>query len=184
MPTQAYVFQSGKRKGKSLPLLVFSDPVFLIDYYYKLCRLADRVPTTRIALRQCTNLGQVVDVLGRPIPDSEKSAPHRQLEWLLPRLDNKPIIRVCPRCRQRPIAQASVLSGSSITYALCNNWQCVDSVKAEAAEHSPAIIPLSFFQVFRGALPVEFRQKMARLLRTAHFGQARITGQTVLNYFA
>lgn len=184
MPPQAYVFRTGKRKGKSLPLLVFNDPLFLIQYYYQLCKLADRVPATRIALQQCTNLAQVVHLLGRPISEAEKNAPHRQLEWLLPRLDTIASPRLCPRCHQRPIAQASLLSGSSITYALCNNWQCMDSVKAEAVERSPAIVPLSFFQVFRGSLPAEFRQKMARLLRTIHFGQARINGQTIINYFA
>ncbi len=118
-PNGPYTFQSGKRKGRTLELLMFEDYQFLSWFY------SQKVKSD----------------------NGNKNGLEKHLEWLLKRGEDRTPKMICPHCKKRSIAYFSVLlSGNDFSinpyYTCCED--CTDELVSMAAGKTPSLLPIKF----------------------------------------
>jgi len=115
------VFQSGKRAGKAIELLMFTDYDFLIWLLRKLDRESG----------------------------STKNTLHLHLEWLIQKGENRQTKMICPQCKKQPVKFFSVRYAGDLfsigsSYTCCKKEECIEKVRAMAAGKWPELLPFRF----------------------------------------
>ena len=108
-PQQAYVYKSGKRKGKSPAQLTFTDPSFLIWHANKLNQSCKHQPNKL----------------------------HLHYQWLIKQANKTKPVQICPQCGQKPIRFMSIRhshSGMSFGATYCYCKDCVQDYQNSGLE--------------------------------------------------
>lgn len=121
LPAGPYVIQSGKRKGKSVEVMMFTDYPFLAWWLKKM---------------------EKEYVAGA----SNKNRAHRHVEWLLEQGENRMTVAICPQCRQVQVECFSVVHSASGEMSFGPCWTSCNSSACRHALESEAIgKPIEFF---------------------------------------
>lgn len=131
-PNGPYIFQSGKRQGKILELLMFSNPGFLVwllnEYHNK----------------QTKN----------------KNSLHLHLEWLLQQGETRKAKMLCPFCGKKRVELLSIIRSSSTGYysidagfSCCNSDTCKKTLASMALRHPQTFAPIKFSTVIKSTIP-------------------------------
>ncbi|MCF7845521.1 MAG: hypothetical protein K9M12_02035 [Candidatus Pacebacteria bacterium] len=158
-PTGPYTFQSGKRRGRTLELLMFEDYQFLNWFYH-----------------------QKINGSG-----GGKNRLEKHLGWLLEKGENRKPKMMCPHCRKYPVAYFSILfsaNGNDFSagsyYSCCED--CIDELKAMAFEKTPSLLPIRFSSLllFRKK---EDRRRIAKMYRIFYQLPGKMGKKKAFNFF-
>ncbi len=142
IPTDPYVFKSGKREGKCLELLMFEDYQFLHWLYN-------------------------TNIKGKGV---SKNQLELHLEWLLMRGENRQTAMKCPQCNANHYVSFFSVRYSYNDFSIgpqftsCSNKSCVESLKALSLEKTPAILPIKFSSILTFKLKID-RKRVTNLFR-------------------
>ena len=125
-PRGPYVFQSGRRAGKTVEHFMFEDYGFLTWFLYGMNRESN----------------------------GQKNVLHQHLEWVLRRGENRKTKMICPQCRVRTVKFFSVLYGYGhddfsvdLHYTCCENGGCREILRGMALGERPVFMPFRFSQL-------------------------------------
>ena len=164
-PVSPFRIQTGKRAGKNLEVLMFQPSGYDFLWWW---------------------LGEHNAKLTQ---NSRKNALHRRLEWLLAQGENRPVPKLCPMCKQEPIAFISVVgyaeAGYSMgpEYACCTELECRRRLEAIPWADTPYFLikpRFSFILWFENKVG---REQFVRLLRQIFKLPSRITAQVAFEFF-
>ncbi|MBU4284744.1 hypothetical protein KKF60_01940 [Patescibacteria group bacterium] len=159
MLNQAYAFQSGKRQGKAMELMMFDDYGFLLWYIHKLNS------ETR----------------------TWKNAAHLHLEELLQKGENRQPKMFCPQCHKKPVEFFSLLSkyeGFSIGsyYTCCGDKACKQMLCEMAAGNDIEFLHFKF-SVLRIFYSKSDKRRVANLFKKVFELPGPLTRQFALDFF-
>jgi hypothetical protein len=151
-PTQPYVIQSGKKKGKSVEQLMLSDYGWL-RYMHGL-------------LKKKSSGG--------------KNQLHEHIEWALGRGENITLKKLCPQCGKRPAVFFSVLGSQrfgysmSSAYTCCDDRSCIEKLKSQGIEKVPTLLKIVFSSSMKFRLKHDQRQ-ITKIIRNCMMLPKRVT---------
>jgi hypothetical protein len=161
LPGGPYVIQSGKRKGKSMELLMFHDYPFL-DWW-----IGHMNKETR----------------------GSKSRLHQHLEWLMARGEDRKTRKTCPQCGKSPVEFFSSLGNDQFGYSIypiytcCGRTLCRLNLLSQAAGASPLFYPVKFSSIMN--YRKKFDQEMVvKLLRAVYGLPSRLTAKIAFEFFS
>lgn len=158
-PTGPYVFQSGKRRGRTLELLMFEDYQFLNWFYNQ-------------KIKSC---------------NGNKNCLEKHLSWLLEKGEDRQPKMICPHCKKRSIAYFSVLFSSSGDdfsvdpyYTCCED--CTDELIAMAGGKMPSLLPIKFSSLLFFRRKGD-RKRVAKMYRTLFQTPSKMGRNKAFHFF-
>ncbi len=158
VPEGPYIIQSGKNKGKSVELLMFSNYSLLNWIYEK-------------AKENCFN---------------QKNSLHRHLEWVMARGEDRKVQVNCPFCNQ-PATQFSIRSSYGYSfdsdYICCNSDECKSNLRSYSFEKSLIFKPIKFSSMnfFRSKTD---QKKLGQIFKKVFVLPNRMTRNHAFQFFA
>ena len=159
-PTGSYVLQSGKKAGKSIEQLMFSDYGWLV--YMR-------------------------DLLNKSQP-FVKNRMHRHIEWALEHGQTRKAKKMCPQCGKNPVTYFSYLGNEkygysmSSAYTCCDDKECMRQLRAQGIEKTPTFLPIIFSAITNFRLKHDQKQ-VANLLKDCFMLPKRMTKEMLFAFF-
>lgn len=145
VPTGPYIFQSGKRRGECLELLMFSDYGLVIWFY---------------------------NLLNRKGHYNQNSL-HEHLNWLIPRGKDRRATMICPQCGNNEVKFYSIIGENAHTTRLdftsCEKISCQDGLRQHRLTR---ILPINFPSLL--AFPEKSDRKFVAEMFKQIFGLPKI----------
>jgi hypothetical protein len=154
------VLQSGKKTGKSIEQLMFSDYGWLV--YMR-------------------------GLLNRSKP-ATKNRMHQHIEWALERGQTRKPTKMCPQCGKDPVTYFSYLGNEkygysmSSAYTCCGNKECMRQLRAQGIEKVPTFLPITFSSITHFQLKHDQKQ-VAALLKDCFMLPKRVTKELLFAFF-
>lgn len=151
---EPYIFQSGKRKGVSLEVLMFRDYSFLIWFFKKLNQ----------------NKSQT------------KNRLHTHLEWLIKKGESRATKVICPICYKKNISMFFVAHHRDgiipgIQLFSCNNDSCIQKIKHNNLSNYP--LKFSTFLRFKG----RDRKIIEKMFKKVFLGGDKVSKEKAFSLF-
>lgn len=159
-PTESYIVQSGKKKGKSIEQMMFTDYAWLV--YMK-------------------------NLLNAKKPASKNSL-HKHIEWVLHQGETRKPTLMCPQCNKKPVKLFSVLGSQrhgysmSSYYTCCGDPECQHKLRAQGMESVPLLLPISFSSISMFQFKLD-RKRVADILRDCFKLPKRLTKEVLFAFF-
>lgn len=160
-PSGPYFLQSGRRQGKAIEVLMFINYPWLVN---------------------------LLDIIQGKNP-RVKNRLHLQLEWLIPKGEDRTTKKSCSQCRKNPIVFFSALGNSRDGYSIshlftcCRDENCKEKLIGYAGGKIPLLLPLRFSSLLQFPIRQD-RDKAVRVLRYAFDLPKRLTPEAAFNFFA
>lgn len=160
-PRESYVIQSGKKKGKSVEQLMFSDYGWLM--YMK-------------------------GVLNKKSA-SAKNTLHKHIDWVLAQSKSRVPKMLCPQCNKKPVAYFSYLGfeqfgySMSATYTCCNDDKCRSRLAAQGIEKMPTFLPIAFSSIAHFTNKQD-QKRVAEILKQCFNLPKRLTKEVLFTFFS
>lgn len=159
-PKEPYVFKSGKRKGKVVELLMFTDYGFLSWLHNKISNKRKGV---------------------------KKNQLEKHLEWILKQGETRKPKMDCPICGQNKIKLFSVIRGyndfsMSAGYSCCEN--CKQKLKGYAAGKMIHLFEPKFSNIKNIAITKGDQKRISQTYRTIYKLPTRLTRKRAFEFFS
>lgn len=157
-PNGPYIIGSGKRAGKALELLMFSDYYFLQWHFDQ---LEERLSS-----------------------GSSRNIYHRHLGWLLNRGENRRVPMACPSCNTKPIKLLSIRGVERFGYSMhqsfscCDDEECITRIYTEKQMY----LPVKFSSILNFRLKSDQKQ-FVNVLRDVFGLIGRLTKEKAFDFF-
>lgn len=163
-PTEPYVIKSGKRKGKSLEVLMFNDYSFL------------RWHLSKIRKERKGN---------QPMNEYQ-----RHLEWLMIQGESRQPEMVCPICGTRKVKYFSVRYSKGtkrfsigLNYTVCDRKKCQEMLKGAAFGNPIQLLKPKFSNITKISRLRCEQKRITNLYREIFNLQGRLTKKKAFEFF-
>lgn len=162
-PTEPYVYQSGKRKGKYMEYLMFTDYAFLKWH---------------------------LQTIEKEQKGHQKNELHLHLEWLLHQGENRHPRMICPHCRKRTVQYFSLIQSSfdrsisvGTNFTCCDDPKCEAIIESYAFGHNYLLLPIKFSSI-TVAEHKQDQKKIGQLLHRIFCLPDRISPKELFSFFS
>ncbi len=167
-PNKPYIFQSGKREGKALEVLMFNEPGF--------------IPWQLNLIRKRKN-------------GSNKNALEKHLEWLIAKGETREPQMICPQCNKERVEYFSVRYSYdgrdfsiSPAYTCCDSARCTEKLKAMAGGRGPHFFRIRWSSITRVTTRKSDQKRVADVFRhifNLPYGKgSRLTAEKAFEFFS
>ncbi len=160
-PRESYVIQSGKKEGKSVEQLMFSDYgwiLFMKNLYDK--------KNARI-----------------------KNDLQKHVEWTLAQGKSRIPKMICPQCNKKTVSFFSYLGSErfgysmSAAYTCCDDKECVSRLSAQGIEKVPTFLPITFSSITHFNNKQD-QKRVAEILKHCFGLPKRLTKEVLFTFFS
>lgn len=160
-PRESYVIQSGKKAGKSIEQLMFSDYGWLM---YMKNLLNEKSAAAKNKL-------------------------HKHIEWALAQGETRSPKMLCPQCNKNPVSHFSYLGSErfgysmSAAYTCCNDEKCISRLSSQGIEKVPTFLPIAFSSITHFTNKQD-QKRVSEILRDCFNLPKRLTKEVLFTFFS